>query len=117
MWVSLTELRSQWRVFEVKNCSVLGYLKMDLRVPWNSGKLSSGLSSSVQLNIVSKLVNRLIYGESYEYDTGPNPPQVSLRAGYSKFDFPKYHAADRKMFTTILSYNNFQRVSFSEFWT
>jgi hypothetical protein len=47
-WIGLAKDRNRWRALVI---SVL-----NLRVPWNAGKLSSGLSSSAQLHRVSLLV-------------------------------------------------------------
>jgi hypothetical protein len=49
-WIGLAHYRNRWRA--------LVNSVLDLRVPWNAGKLfsgvtSSGLSSSAQLHIVS----------------------------------------------------------------
>jgi hypothetical protein len=44
-WIGLTQDRNRWRA--------LINSVLNLRVPWNAGKLSSGLSISVQLHGVS----------------------------------------------------------------
>jgi hypothetical protein len=43
-WIGLAQDRNRWRAVVI---SVL-----NLRVPWNTGKLSSGFSSSAQLHRV-----------------------------------------------------------------
>jgi hypothetical protein len=45
-WIGLAQDRNRWRV--------LMNFVLNLRVPWNTGKVSSGLSSSAQLHRVSK---------------------------------------------------------------
>jgi hypothetical protein len=44
-WIGLAKDRNRWRA--------LVNSVLNLWVPWNAGKLSSGLSSSAQLHIVS----------------------------------------------------------------
>jgi hypothetical protein len=44
-WIRLAQDRNRWRA--------LVNSLLNLRVPWNAGKLSTGLSSSAQLHIVS----------------------------------------------------------------
>jgi hypothetical protein len=44
-WIDLAKDKNRWRA--------LVNSVLNLRVPWNAGKLSSGLSSSAQLHIVS----------------------------------------------------------------
>jgi hypothetical protein len=49
-WIGLAKDRNRWRA--------LVNSVLNLRVPWNAGKLSSALSSSVQLHIVIVIENR-----------------------------------------------------------
>jgi hypothetical protein len=61
-WIGLAKDRNRWRA--------LVNSLLNLRVPWNAGKLSSGLtssglSSSVQIHIVSYLVTyQHMYGNA-----------------------------------------------------
>jgi hypothetical protein len=72
-WIGMAQDRNRWRA--------LVNSVLNLRVPWNSGKLSSGLttgslSSSAQLHRVSRFGSRIL--SPYSYSNGSNRKIRSL---------------------------------------